>query len=88
MFPDASGDLASENFEPNWFLLEHHHATSFDDLKVGLAYLKRKVEGQKEGQLSFLKVKFKNSAVKYFKDHAECFTTCYAIYIFRIMLAL
>lgn len=55
MFPDASGDLASENFEPNWFLLEHHHATSFDDLKVGLAYLKRKVEGQKEGQLSFLK---------------------------------
>jgi exocyst complex component 2 len=56
LFPDSSGDLATENFEPNWFLLEHHHATSFDDLKVGLAYLKRKVDGQKEGQLSFLKV--------------------------------
>ncbi|KAK7578051.1 hypothetical protein V9T40_010256 [Parthenolecanium corni] len=55
MFPERSGDLTAENFEPNWFLLEHHHATSFDDLKVGLSYLKRKVEGQKEGQLSFLK---------------------------------
>lgn len=57
MFPEGSGDLGSENFEPNWFLLEHHHATSFDDLKVGLSYLKRKVDGQKEGQLSFLKVR-------------------------------
>jgi len=56
LFPDSSGDLAAENFEPNWFLLEHHHATSFDDLKVGLGYLKRKVDGHKEGQLSFLKV--------------------------------
>lgn len=57
MFPERSGDLTAENFEPNWFLLEHHHATSFDDLKVGLSYLKRKVEGQQEGQLSFLKVR-------------------------------
>lgn len=56
MFPDSCGDLAAENFEPNWFLLEHHHATSFADLKVGLAFLKRKVEGHREGQLSFLKV--------------------------------
>ncbi len=66
MFPDGSGDLASENFDPNWFLLEHHHATSFEDLKVGLAYLKRKVEGQKEGQLSFLKVS--SSVKRYFKS--------------------
>lgn len=55
LFPDGSGDLASDQFEPGWFLLEHHHATSFDDLRVGLSYLRRKVEGQKEGQLSFLK---------------------------------
>ncbi|XP_075212432.1 exocyst complex component secretory 5 isoform X2 [Lycorma delicatula] len=55
LFPEGSGDLASDQFEPGWFLLEHHHATSFDDLRVGLAFLRRKVEGQKEGQLSFLK---------------------------------
>uniref|UniRef100_A0A1B6LCB4 Exocyst complex component 2 n=2 Tax=Cicadellinae TaxID=33370 RepID=A0A1B6LCB4_9HEMI len=55
LFPEGSGDLASDQFEPGWFLLEHHHGTSFDDLRVGLGYLRRKVEGQKEGQLSFLK---------------------------------
>lgn len=65
MFPEGSGDLAAENFEPNWFLLEHHHATSFDDLKVGLSYLKRKVEGQKEGQLSFLKVRWFDFSILY-----------------------
>ncbi|XP_050438193.1 exocyst complex component 2 [Adelges cooleyi] len=55
LFPDGSGDLLSENFEPAWFLLENHHGTSFDDLRVGLSYLKRKVDSQNEGQLSFLK---------------------------------
>ncbi|XP_022175516.1 exocyst complex component 2 [Myzus persicae] len=55
LFPDGCGDLLSENFEPAWFLLEHHHGTSFDDLRVGLSYLKRKVDSQNEGQLSFLK---------------------------------
>lgn len=54
-FPDGSGDLTSENFTPGWFLLENHHATTFNDLKAGLAFLRRKVDGQKEGQLSFLK---------------------------------
>lgn len=47
--------MASEQFVAGWFLLEHHHATTFDDLRAGLAFLRRKVEGQKEGQLSFLK---------------------------------
>ncbi|XP_063241728.1 exocyst complex component 2 [Bacillus rossius redtenbacheri] len=55
LFPEGSGDLTSEQFVAGWFLLEHHHATSFDDLKAGLAFLRRKVESQKEGQLSFLK---------------------------------
>jgi len=55
LFPDGSGDLGAENFSPSWFLLEHHHNTRFDDLKAGLSFLKRKVEGQKEGQISFLK---------------------------------
>ncbi|KDQ71568.1 exocyst complex component 2 [Zootermopsis nevadensis] len=55
LFPEGSGDLASEQFVAGWFLLEHHHATTFDDLRAGLAFLRRKVDGQKEGQLSFFK---------------------------------
>ncbi|XP_055702547.1 exocyst complex component 2 [Phlebotomus papatasi] len=55
IFPEKSGDLSQDNFSPGWFLLEHHHATTFEDLKAGLSYLRRKVESQKEGQLSFLK---------------------------------
>lgn len=55
LFPNASGNIALENFSPGWFLLENHHVTSFNDLKAGLLHLRRKVEGQKEGQLSFLK---------------------------------
>lgn len=55
IFPDCSGDLSQDNFSPAWFLLEHHNSTSFEDLKAGLAYLKRKVESQRDGQLSFLK---------------------------------
>uniref|UniRef100_A0A182M5G2 Exocyst complex component 2 n=1 Tax=Anopheles culicifacies TaxID=139723 RepID=A0A182M5G2_9DIPT len=55
LFPEGSGDLSQENFTPGWFLLENHHATSFEDLKAGLSYLRRRVESQKEGQLSFLK---------------------------------
>uniref|UniRef100_A0A0K8TTG7 Exocyst complex component 2 n=1 Tax=Tabanus bromius TaxID=304241 RepID=A0A0K8TTG7_TABBR len=54
-YPESSGDLSQEHFSPGWFLLENHHATSFEDLKAGLSYLKRKVESQKEGQLVFLK---------------------------------
>lgn len=56
LFGEGSGDLTSEKFHPGWFLLQHHHATTFEDLKAGLAFLKRKVNSQKEGQLSFLKV--------------------------------
>jgi len=55
LFPEACGDLSQEHFSPAWFLLENHLATSFEDLKAGLSFLKRKVESQKEGQLSFLK---------------------------------
>ncbi|KAK4306275.1 hypothetical protein Pmani_021897 [Petrolisthes manimaculis] len=55
MFPGCSGDLSSPKFSPEWFLLEHHLATSFEDLRAGLACLRRRVESQKEGQISFLK---------------------------------
>ncbi|GJQ70006.1 hypothetical protein Trydic_g13367 [Trypoxylus dichotomus] len=54
-FPNTSGDITAENFSASWFLLENHLATSFNDLQAGLLHLKRKVEGQKEGHLSFLK---------------------------------
>ena len=53
--------MGAENFSPTWFLLEHHHNTRFDDLKAGLSFLKRKVEGQREGQISFLKVNSKTN---------------------------
>lgn len=55
IFPNGSGDLSQDNFSPGWFLLEHHNTTTFEDLKAGLLYLKRKVESQRDGQLSFLK---------------------------------
>lgn len=56
LFPESNGELGSEHFSPSWFLLQHHHSTGFDDLKAGLSFLKRRVEAQKEGQISFLKV--------------------------------
>ena len=34
MFPETNGEIGSERFDPAYFLLEHHHATTFDDLKV------------------------------------------------------
>lgn len=59
MFPDCSGDLSSPKFSPEWFLLQNHLATAFEDLRAGLACLRRKVEAQKEGQISFLKVRLR-----------------------------
>lgn len=55
IFPEMCGDLSQDNFSSGWFLLEHHAATSFEDLKAGLSYLRRKVDSQRDGQLSFLK---------------------------------
>jgi len=77
LFGDGSGDLTSEKFHPGWFLLQHHHATTLEDLKAGLAYLRRKVNSQKEGQLSFLKAS-KN----------ECRQTCHISKFFEISVAL
>lgn len=55
LFPDSSGKLSDENFHPGWYLLEHHNMTTYEDLRAGSLFLERKVDGQKEGQLSFLK---------------------------------
>lgn len=55
LFPGQCGDLAAENFSPEWFLLENYAGTTFGDLRSGLANLRRKVDSQRDGQLSFLK---------------------------------
>lgn len=55
LFPEKTGDITSENFSPEWCLLENYHVTTFNDLKHGLSFLQRKVKSQKEDQLSFLK---------------------------------
>lgn len=34
-FPDKCGDIAANQFSAGWFLLENHHATSFNDLQAG-----------------------------------------------------
>ena len=49
------GNVGSDNFEPGYFLLDRHRSTTFEDLKSGLKYLKRKVDGENESQLSFIK---------------------------------
>lgn len=54
-FPEGSGNLLSENFNPTWYLMENYNGTSFSDLKAGLASLRRKVGQQQEGPSSFLK---------------------------------
>lgn len=38
-----SGKLSDENFQPGWYLLEHHSNTSYEDLKAGMVFLQRKV---------------------------------------------
>lgn len=55
LFPEGSGNLLSESFDPTWYLLENYNSTSFNDLKAGLLSLKRKVSQLQEGPSSFLK---------------------------------
>ena len=43
MFPEATGDISSEKFDPAYFLLEHHHNTAFDDIKAGLEHLRKAI---------------------------------------------
>ncbi|XP_074644700.1 exocyst complex component 2-like [Tubulanus polymorphus] len=55
LFPDGSGNVCQENFDPVWFLLENHHGTKFEFLKDGLTFLKNKSSHRSEGPLSFVK---------------------------------
>ena len=56
LFPGQSGDISAVNFSPEWFLLENHISTSYNDLCAGVKHLERKVKNQKEGEIAFLKV--------------------------------
>jgi exocyst complex component 2 len=58
--PQNYGNIASEQFIPSWYLLEHHNETSFSDLKRGLESLKMKCCGRmtpnvNSGPVTFLK---------------------------------
>uniref|UniRef100_A0A0N5AA74 Exocyst complex component 2 n=1 Tax=Syphacia muris TaxID=451379 RepID=A0A0N5AA74_9BILA len=43
MFPEGSGNLRMENFNPAWFLLENHRETSLSDLRRGLESITKSV---------------------------------------------
>ncbi|VBB28147.1 unnamed protein product [Acanthocheilonema viteae] len=49
MFPEGSGNLRMENFNPAWYLLENHRETKLSDLRRGLTYL---TQSTKEGEKS------------------------------------
>uniref|UniRef100_A0AAF5PZT5 Exocyst complex component 2 n=1 Tax=Wuchereria bancrofti TaxID=6293 RepID=A0AAF5PZT5_WUCBA len=50
MFPEGSGNLRMENFNPAWYLLENHRETKLVDLRKGLMYLTQSTkEGEKSG---------------------------------------
>lgn len=55
LFPEGSGNLSLENFSAAWYLLENHHSTSFDDLRAGLAFMKRRASHRSEGPITFVK---------------------------------
>ncbi|XP_059170244.1 exocyst complex component 2-like [Physella acuta] len=55
MFQDGSGNMSLENFSPGWYLLEHHQNASFEDLKAGLSYMKRKASQRSEGPITIVR---------------------------------
>ncbi|KAK0062725.1 exocyst complex component 2 [Biomphalaria pfeifferi] len=55
MFHDASGSISLENFSPGWYLLEHHQNASFEDLKAGLSFMKRKASQRSEGPITIVR---------------------------------
>jgi len=54
-FENKSTDIRAPNFDPTYFLLSKHGSTPFEDLKLGMNSLQRKVDGENENQLSFIK---------------------------------
>ncbi|VDO29143.1 unnamed protein product [Onchocerca flexuosa] len=47
MFPEGSGNLRMENFNPAWYLIENYRETKLSDLRKGLLYL---TQNTKEGE--------------------------------------
>ncbi|OQR70699.1 exocyst complex component 2-like [Tropilaelaps mercedesae] len=54
-FPDKSTDVFSRNFSPDLYLLTNHMQCSFDNLRMGLKELERRVGNHQEGPTTFLK---------------------------------
>ena len=55
LFPDKSGNLLSDNFDPLWYLLEHYKSASVDDMRRGLQFLKEAQGENTTGSVSFRK---------------------------------
>ncbi|KAG7167081.1 Exocyst complex component 2-like 2, partial [Homarus americanus] len=75
MFPGCSGDLTSTKFSPEWFLLENHLSTSFEDLRAGLACLRRKANVgsviEQLDTLQELKCKFESDIQEYGRNSTQ-----------------
>ncbi|XP_054169262.1 exocyst complex component 2-like [Oppia nitens] len=61
--PQTYANITSDHFLPNWYLLEHHNNTSFNDLKLGLELLRAKCETQMTPNASSAPVTFLKSNV-------------------------
>ncbi|XP_048576909.1 exocyst complex component 2 isoform X2 [Nematostella vectensis] len=55
LYPEGSGNILAENFNPDWFLLEKHSDTRFDTLRNGLRYFKHEESRRATGPLAFVK---------------------------------
>ncbi|XP_014664273.1 PREDICTED: exocyst complex component 2-like isoform X2 [Priapulus caudatus] len=64
LFPEGSGNLNSDDFVAQWFLVENHQGSSFDDLKAGLTHMQRRRTHTLDGPASLV------------KDNLDSFTEC------------
>uniref|UniRef100_A0A2K6F8X2 Exocyst complex component 2 n=1 Tax=Propithecus coquereli TaxID=379532 RepID=A0A2K6F8X2_PROCO len=55
LFHGMSADFTSENFSAAWYLTENHSTTSFEQLKMAVANLKRQANKKSEGSLAYVK---------------------------------
>nr|XP_051690632.1 exocyst complex component 2 isoform X2 [Oryctolagus cuniculus] len=55
LFHGMSADFTSENFSAAWYLIENHSTTSFEQLKMAVANLKRQASKKSEGSLACVK---------------------------------
>ncbi|XP_004466922.1 exocyst complex component 2 [Dasypus novemcinctus] len=55
LFRGMSADFTSENFSAAWYLIENHSSTSFEQLKMAVANLKKQANKKNEGSLAYVK---------------------------------